>query len=175
MSETHVQPSPIDEISLTENILSVTHRAANSWARSLAGAAGITALAVAPTSRSLPRRTNAAHMAAVPASDAAILQYALTLEHLETAFYAEALMHFTTGYLGGLVKVLHSDEAQHVAALTAALKANGAKPVAAASMYRFGSAFTSRHNFLNFAQLLEDTGVKAYLDRPATSRPRPFC
>lgn len=160
---TEIDTRSLDEIVVTEATLkSPTSRKA--FLATLAGgAAAAAAVAAAPSNSVFAATGQFKHVGAVPASDVAILQYALTLEHLETAFYARAMMHFNTGYLGNLVRTIHSDEAQHVAGLTAALKANGAKPVGKAPSYKFGNAFANRHSFLTFAALLEDTGVKAYL------------
>lgn len=95
--------------------------------------------------------------------DLDILNYALTLEYLEAAFYEEALQK--TSGLGGDAKEiatrLGQDESDHVDALTAAIKEAGGKPVAA-PMVDFGDAFASQSSFLKLAQTFEDTGVSAY-------------
>jgi rubrerythrin len=163
MNTTDTQAFPIDEIVVTEETLKSNSSRKAFLGTLMGGAAAAVALASTPSSSVFAATGKFKHAGAVPASDVAILQYALTLEHLETAFYAKAMMHFTSGYLGNLVKTLHTDEAQHVAGLTAALSGNGAKPVAKAPSYKFGAVFANRHSFLKFAAVLEDTGVKAYL------------
>lgn len=75
----------------------------------------------------------------VGASDAAILTYALVLEHLEDAFYRGGLQNFTAAqfaaagfdaaFYANLVQIA-ADEANHVAFLTAGLTAAGATPPA---------------------------------------------
>ena len=95
--------------------------------------------------------------------DVEILNFALTLEFLEAAFYEQALQQ--TGGLSSEVKKLattiQENEAEHVTALTATIKELGGKPVAAPGV-DFADAFASEKSFLKLAQTLEDTGVSAY-------------
>jgi rubrerythrin len=97
---------------------------------------------------------------APPASDVAILQYALTLEYLEAAFYKEAV---SKGKLHGQVlrfaRKVSKDESTHVAALRSALgSAAGASP-----RFDFHGTTSSRTKFLQTSYALENTGVSAYL------------
>lgn len=75
----------------------------------------------------------------VGASDAAILTYALVLEHLEDAFYRGGLQNFTAAQFAAAgfdaafyanLEQVAQDEANHVAFLTAGLTAVGATPPA---------------------------------------------
>jgi hypothetical protein len=94
--------------------------------------------------------------------DVEILNYALTLEYLESAYYK---MGLTKANLSGEAKQLATtiadDEVQHVDALTKAVKSLGGKP-AAVPKVDFGNAFANQKSFLKLAQTFEDTGVSAY-------------
>ena len=54
--------------------------------------------------------------------DIDIVNFALTLEYLETDFYAKALKLGLSGEVKKLATLIHDDEAQHVDALTATVK-----------------------------------------------------
>jgi rubrerythrin len=62
--------------------------------------------------------------------DLEIVQYALTLEHLETDFYAAVLASGVVKdkKLGEVAKMIHSNEQDHVDALTAMVKQLGGTP-----------------------------------------------
>ena len=95
--------------------------------------------------------------------DLDILNFALTLEYLEAAFYTEALEK--VGDLSGDVKeiatTIRDDESEHVDALAATVKKLGGKPVAAPGV-DFGKAFANQKSFLTTAVVFEDLGVGAY-------------
>jgi hypothetical protein len=100
---------------------------------------------------------------AVSGGDIDILNYALTLEFLETDFYTKAVKQVKglSSYEMKLAKELRDNEAEHVDALAATIKKLGGKPVAKPT-FDFGGAFASRTSFLKTANVLEDTGVSAY-------------
>jgi len=95
-------------------------------------------------------------------SDVDILQFALTLEHLEARMYRDML---ATGILTGkerqYFESFGAHEAAHVDALIKVLSAVGADPVAALESYNF-PAFNNRGDILNFARTAEELGVGAY-------------
>jgi len=95
--------------------------------------------------------------------DEDILNYALTLEYLEAAFYEQALAEVPdlSGELTDLATEIGAHEAEHVDALTATIEDLGGKPVAAPGV-DFGKAFADEAAFLELAQTFEDTGVSAY-------------
>jgi len=91
--------------------------------------------------------------------DIGILNYALTLEYLEAAFYNEATANKVASGAqeSAFLKRVTADENAHVAFLKKAL---GSKAVAAPKV-DFGDA-TSKAKWLPTSMLLENTGVKAY-------------
>jgi len=94
--------------------------------------------------------------------DVDILNYALTLEYLESAFYAMALKEVQfSGDTKKLVETLGKDEDEHVDALKATIKDLGGKPVKAPGV-DFGKAFANEKSFLKLSATVEDLGVSAY-------------
>ena len=95
--------------------------------------------------------------------DVDILNYALTLEFLETEFYVQAAKQVKglSKYESDLTKELRDNEAEHIDALAATIKKLGGKPVGKPK-FDFGGAFGSRASYLKTANTLEDTGVSAY-------------
>ncbi len=93
-----------------------------------------------------------------------LLNYALTLEHLEATFYREGLETFAAddfdeGVYDNLVLV-RDHEAAHVDALAATIIQLGGTPVEEAE-YDFGYG-NDPAAFLEVAAALENTGVQAY-------------
>ena len=92
--------------------------------------------------------------------DVEILNFALTLEYLESTFYEEAKRRAGAGgELKSLIDLVARDEEEHVGALTETIKKLGGKPVAEP---KFDFPYASTREFLQLAQTFEDTGVSAY-------------
>jgi hypothetical protein len=93
--------------------------------------------------------------------DVGILNYALTLEYLEAAFYngATAANLALSPQAAAFLKIVTRDENAHVAFLKKAL---GHKAVSTPS-FDFAGTNTNVEKFMATAYVLENTGVHAYL------------
>ena len=100
-------------------------------------------------------------------SDIDVLNYALTLEHLEYAFYRDGIGLFTFGTdsrgqsIDTNFAAIRDHEGAHVETLTSVISRPGREPVAEAT-YDFGDAYTDPMAFMMTAAALENTGVSAY-------------
>lgn len=97
------------------------------------------------------------------AGDLGILNYALTLEYLESTFYTKGV---AAGILKGrtlaLLSVVRDHEAAHVSAITAAVTAAGGTPVTKPKITFPSGTFKSEASFLATAHVFEELGVTAY-------------
>ena len=99
--------------------------------------------------------------------DLDVLNYALTLEHLEHAFYRDGIDLFDFGAdpfgaaINERLALVRDHEAAHVTTLTQVITQLGGTPVVE-QQYDFGDAYTDPSAFLQTAQALENTGVSAY-------------
>jgi rubrerythrin len=93
-------------------------------------------------------------------NDIAILNYALTLEYLEAAFYADAVKNAgLRGPAAAFGKQVAAAEKAHVDFLKQALGSKAVK----SPKFDFGAATKSQDKFLQTAYVLENAGVQAYL------------
>ena len=96
---------------------------------------------------------------AATANDVSILNFALTLEYLEAEFYTEAVaMGALSGEVLDFARIVAAHERAHV---TFIKKALGSAAVAKPS-FNFRGTTENEAKFKATAQVLEDTGVKAY-------------
>jgi rubrerythrin len=139
--------------------------------RSAAAGAGALALSVAGSNAALAREASGEDT-----SDVGVLNYALTLEHLENAFYRQGRERFdetdfmTAESLRGFGDRVRDDvrqnfvdigahEKTHVETLTSVVEKLGGEPVEEAC-YEFG--IDGVDEFIAVAAVLENTGVSAY-------------
>jgi hypothetical protein len=126
------------------------------------------ALVTATLAQSALATSNA--FAAAPAANRAqwnididILNYALTLEHLEAEAYRVAI---ASGYLSwtndNFFRTFGEQEAAHVEALTQTISDIGGTPVAKAGSYAF-PAFKSAQEIYEYFYTVEELGAAAYL------------
>jgi Ferritin-like domain len=105
------------------------------------------------------------------AQDVAILNYALTLEYLEAAFYTEAV---AKGALSGDAlagaKIVKGHEVTHVKALKSVLGRKAVKK----PKFDFKSTTGDQDTFLATAVALEDTGVAAYAGQGPRLKQKPI-
>jgi hypothetical protein len=98
--------------------------------------------------------------AAVPKSDVAILNFALTLEFLEAEFYTQAERQGRLrGETATFARIVGRHERAHVAFLRRALGRGAVKK----PRFNFKDTTSNQAMFQATAQTLEDTGVAAYL------------
>jgi len=168
----HIDLNSID----TDGAIAETHAAAveavdsghtrSSFLRKGALAGGAAMSGGAILGALLPGSAMAATVGAPPASfgagDIGILNYALTLEYLESSFYNAATKNNVAKgdkVLTAFLKTATKDENAHVKFLKAGLKSAAVKE----PKFKFGKAVTDKATFAATAYVLENTGVHAYL------------
>jgi Ferritin-like domain len=136
--------------------LSFLKKAGVAGVGAMSGGAVLSALAPSAFAASGPGRPPAAF----GKGDVGILNYALTLEYLEAAFYngATAANMPLSSQAAAFLKVVTQDENAHVAFLKKALGHKAVKT----PKFDFKGANTSPEVFMKTAQVLENTGVHAY-------------
>lgn len=98
-------------------------------------------------------------------NDLDVLNYALTLEHLENEFYKQVNgSGKLQGNAASYLKFIGAHEQAHVDALTAAISKAGGTPVKARKSYNFAPLgdLNGMAGILKASETLEQTGVKAY-------------
>jgi rubrerythrin len=117
------------------------------------------------TTTSMQPSTGTGETAEFGKGDIGILNYALTLEYLETAFYADVVK---SGLFKGAdletIRKFGAEEAEHVQALTAAVKQLGGKP---APEPKAEFPLKNAKSVLELAATVENLGAAAYLGQAA--------
>jgi hypothetical protein len=102
-----------------------------------------------------------------------VLNYALTLEHLELEYYRQANQHaLVSGREAEYLAAIESDEQAHVGALTETVKQLGGTPVPAPAV-DFGQSFQSREQMLETAYRFENSCMQGYLGAAPALRDQP--
>jgi rubrerythrin len=96
--------------------------------------------------------------------DLEILNYALTLEYLEAAFYVRA--SGLSGDAQAFARIVAAHETTHVKTLKKVIKSLGGKPVKEPE-FDFKGTNKNQKDFIATAFVLENTGVHAYLGQAA--------
>lgn len=157
----------LDEVDVDGAIREAAHEVSGDTRLSFlkkAGVAGGAAMSGGAVLSALAPSAFAAGGGRPPASfgkgDIGILNYALTLEYLEAAFYngATAANLPLTPQGSAFLQVVTKDENAHVAFLKTALGSKAAKE----PKFDFKGTNTSAEMFMKTAQVLENTGVHAY-------------
>lgn len=129
-----------------------------------AGVAGLLAVMTAGTN-SGARAASFAKANLRQGDDAEVLNFALSLEHLEATFYRQVV---DSGVLDDdgttVLSEIRDHEIEHVDFLTKALSDAGADPVEALESYNFEALgdLSSQAGVFTVSEVLEETGVGAY-------------
>jgi rubrerythrin len=133
-----------------------------------AGAASFGAFVLAACGSSNSKSTTASTATSASSSaggDIAILNYALTLEYLESEFYSKVIAaKLFSGKVGELLQTFGSQEDSHVVALKAAVSKLGGTP---AENPKGKFPITSATQVAQLAYTVENLGAAAYLGQAA--------
>ncbi|HEY7831093.1 MAG TPA: ferritin-like domain-containing protein [Solirubrobacteraceae bacterium] len=153
VSEAHAET--LDALEHRDTRLSFLRKTAIAGAGAMSGGAVLGAIATPALAAGSGRPP-----ASFGKGDIGILNYALTLEYLEAAFYngATAANMSLSSQASAFLKVVTKDENEHVKFLKSHLGSKAAKE----PKFDFKGANTSPAMFMTTAQVLENTGVHAY-------------
>jgi hypothetical protein len=144
-----------------KKFLKMVGKGVGSAAAATSLAAFIAACGSSSSSSTTASTASTASTPSTTSGDIAIVNYALTLEYLETEFYKKVIKAgLFTGKVGDLVKAIGAQEQMHVNALKAAVKKLGGTP-AAKPMGKF--TVDNATNVAKLAATVENVGAAAYL------------
>jgi rubrerythrin len=117
------------------------------------------------TTAAAPATTTGASTSSSDTGDVSILNYALTLEYLETEFYSKVIAAgLFSGAVGALLKEFGAQEESHVTALKAAVTSLGGTP---ATKPEGKFPITTAAKVAELAYTVENLGASAYLGQAA--------
>jgi rubrerythrin len=129
-----------------------------------AGGAAAFSIFLAACGKEEPKQSSASADRASRKRDLEIVQYALTLEHLETDFYNAVLESgvIKDKALGETAKMIRDNEQEHVDALTATVEQLGGKPMRPKTTFD-AVLEGGPKTILETAAVVENLGAAAYL------------
>ncbi len=128
-------------------------------------ACGSSKKSTAATTAAAPATTTTSSSASSSSGDVSILNYALTLEYLETEFYSKVVAAgLFSGAVGALLKEFGEQEESHVTALKAAVTSLGGTP---ATKPEGKFPITTAAKVAELAYTVENLGASAYLGQAA--------
>ncbi|KAJ3347715.1 hypothetical protein HDU83_001877 [Entophlyctis luteolus] len=141
-------------------------------AASTSAAAPATTAPAAAAATVVAAASTVATATTVSAGDLTVLNFALTLENLESTFYQQGLAKFTAADFQNLglptsvfttFQSIAADEATHVLALQTLIQNKfGVNMAVPSCTYNFQAALANAQAFITTASVLERTGVQAY-------------
>ena len=116
---------------------------------------------VKPPTRPMPNQASGSRFGE---GDVGVLNFALTLEHIETDFYDQVVeSRLLKGRAGDLVKRIRENEHEHVDTVTTTVERMGGKPAEKPKTKFDDILAEGRRKVLLTASEIENTGVAAYL------------
>ncbi len=133
------------------------------WAGILGVGAGLVAVGCGTEDDAAQVGASPGASASISASDLEILNYALTLEHLEAEFYRRGVESTVLADRQlEIIRAIGSHESDHVSQLTSTIRSAGGQPAEKPTFTFPENTFSEGGAFLKTASTFEELGVNAY-------------